>query len=168
MAEPFVGEIRSFSFGVIPKGWAPCNGQLLPVSSNQALFSIFGNKFGGDGKVNFALPNLQGRTVINMSNDYPIATTGGEAQHVLTVSEMPAHTHEVYGDSNGDSAPGPGGNVWATTASGRTPYSPATPNTTMNANAIGTTGSSQGHNNMQPYTTISFCIALQGIYPSKS
>lgn len=167
MAEPFIGEIRLFSFGFIPKGWAPCNGQILPINSNQALYSVLGNKFGGDGISNFALPDLRGRTPVHMSENYPIATAGGEAQHVLTIQEIPAHTHQVYGDTTLATLPSPANNVWGATGSGRPIYASAA-NTTMNEAAIGTTGSSQAHDNMQPYSVVSFCIALQGIYPSKS
>lgn len=168
VAEPYIGEIRVFAFGIIPKGWAACNGQLLPVNTNQALFTILGNKFGGDGIANFALPNLQGRTPVNVSSTIPLATAGGEAEHMLTIPEIPAHTHQAYGDSSPATALSPSGNVWGTAASGRYLYSEADPNTTMNVSAIGTAGGNQGHNNMQPYTTVSFCIALQGIYPSKN
>lgn len=168
MAEPFVGEIRMFSFGTIPKGWLPCNGQIMQVNGNQALFSILGNKFGGDGQTTFALPDLRGRTPVDMSPEYPIATAGGEVTHTLTISEIPQHTHEVYGDSTGVTSASPEGTVWGTAAAPRNLYSAESPNTTMNASAIGTSGASQGHNNMQPYTAVSFCIALMGIYPSRS
>lgn len=167
MADPYIGEIRLFAFGAIPSGWAPCNGQLLAIISNQALFSILGTRFGGDGVKTFALPDLRGRVPIHMSSDFPFATSGGETQHALTVEEIPAHTHKVYGDSVLATLPSPAGNVWGATSSGRPIYS-STSNTTMNEAAIGTTGSGQGHDNMQPYTTVSFCIALQGIYPIKS
>lgn len=167
MAEPFVGEIRTFAFGVVPKGWALCNGQLLQINSNQALYSILGIRYGGDGRTTFALPNLQGRTPIHMSSNYPIAASGGEAAHTLTINEIPQHTHQANGSLTNADMPKPEGNTWATTATARPIYA-ATANTTMNAAAIGTAGESQAHNNMQPYTAISFCIALQGIYPSRN
>lgn len=167
MAEPFVGEIRTFAFGIVPRGWALCNGQLLQINSNQALYSILGVKYGGDGITNFALPNLQGKTPIHMSSNYPIATAGGEAAHTLTVNEIPQHTHQVNASSQNATLPKAEGNIWGATATTRPIYA-ATANTTMNAEAIGTVGSSQAHNNMQPYTAVSFCIALQGIYPSRN
>jgi len=168
MAEPFVGEIRLFSFGIIPQGWAPCNGQIMQINTNQALYSIIGNRFGGDGRTTFALPDLRGRVPVDMAVDYAIGASGGEAQHVLTVNEIPQHTHQAYGDSSGVTSANPEGNVWGTAAAGRNLYSTATANTVMNTNAIGTAGASQGHNNMQPYTAVSFCIALVGIFPSRS
>lgn len=167
MAEPFVGEIRTFAFGIVPKGWALCNGQLLQINSNQALYSIIGNRYGGDGRVTFALPNLQGRTPIHMSIHYPIATAGGESAHTLTITEIPQHTHQVQGSSENADKSKVEGNTWGVTTSNRPIYA-ATANTTMNTAAIGTTGASQAHNNMQPYTAVSFCIALQGIYPSRN
>lgn len=167
MVEPFVGEIRTFAFGIVPTGWALCNGQLLQINSNQALYSIIGVRYGGDGMTNFALPNLQGRTPIHMSSNYPIATSGGEATHTLTINEIPQHTHQANGSSANADMPKPEGNTWATTATTRPIYA-ATANITMNATAIGTAGASQAHNNMQPYIAVSFCISLQGIYPSRN
>lgn len=167
MAEPFVGEIRLFSFGVIPKGWAACNGQILQISQNQALFTILSNRFGGDGRTTFALPDLRGRTPLNISGDYPIATIGGEAAHMLTNAEMPQHTHAVHGDSTLAALPSPEGNVWGTTAAARPIYS-STANVKMSSNAIGAVGSNQAHNNMQPHSAVSFCIALSGFYPSRN
>lgn len=167
MAEPFVGEIRLFSFGIIPQGWAPCNGQMMQINTNQALYSILGNRFGGDGRTTFALPDLRGRVPVTMSNELPLAAAGGEAVHTLTVSEIPQHTHQAIGGSEAATLPNPSGNVWGTMAATRPIYA-STPNVKMNSEAIGTTGASQGHNNMQPYTAVSFCIALVGIYPSRS
>ncbi|XID90252.1 phage tail protein [Paenibacillaceae bacterium WGS1546] len=166
MAEPFIGEIRLFSFGIIPKGWAPCNGQIMQVNTNQALFTVLGNRFGGDGKDTFALPDLRGRTPVDVSPEYPIGTAGGEAAHALTVNEIPQHTHQAVGDSGAATLPSPSGNVWGTTAASRPIYA-STSNVKLNPEAIGTAGGSQAHNNMQPYTAVSFCIALQGIYPPK-
>lgn len=169
MAEPFIGEIRLFSFGTVPRGWAPCNGQIMQVNTNQALFTVLGNRFGGDGKDTFALPDLRGRTPVDVSPEYPIGTAGGEAEHTLTINEIPEHTHEAYGDSGAANAPlkpSPSGNVWGTTAASRPIYASSS-NVKMNPEAIGSAGGGQAHNNMQPYTAVSFCIALQGIYPPK-
>jgi len=167
MAEPFVGEIRFFSFGIIPNGWAPCNGQTLQINTNQALYSILGNRFGGDGRTTFALPNLQGRTPVNVSNHYSIGTVGGDTTHTLTLQEIPEHTHQPQASLSAATLPNPSGKVWGTTPDSAPIYA-STANTTMSTSAISVTGASQPHSNMQPYTTVSFCIALTGIYPPRS
>lgn len=166
MAEPFIGEIRTFAFGVVPKGWALCNGQLMNINNNQALYAILGVRYGGDGRTTFALPNLQGRTPIHASSINPLAQAGGEATHTLTVSEIPEHTHQANASSEAATLPGASGNTWG--ATGNRPIYAATPNTTMNSFAISTAGGSQPHENMQPYIALSFCIALQGIFPPRS
>ena len=166
MAEPFLGEIRIMSFAFPPKGWALCNGQLLAINQNQALFSLLGVVYGGDGRVNFALPNLQGRVPIHLGAAHPLGQPGGEQGHTLTVAEMPAHTHAVAASSaatGGVATPNGGylggaNNAYATEGA-RTTLSPAT---------VGNAGGSQAHLNMQPFLTVSFCIALQGIYPSRT
>ncbi len=170
MAEPFIGEIRAFSFKFAPSGWAMCQGQMLQVQQNQALFMILGNTFGGDGINTFALPNMQGLTPIHPApaTFTPIGQIGGEEFHTLTVSEIPSHTHELTGgsDANANAA---AGNLWGTPSEmiHATPYS-NTSNATMRADALATSGSSQGHENRQPYTVVNYCIALQGIYPPKN
>ena len=164
MAEPFLSEIRIMSFGFAPRGWALCNGQLLPINQNQALFSLLGTTFGGNGQTNFALPNSQGRTPIHVGGGHSLGQQGGEQAHTLTLSEMPTHTHLVQGSSAGT-----GGNV---SPNGRFPgggnnayHSPASL-TTLDPGTVTTVGGSQPHQNMQPFLTLSFCIALQGIFPS--
>jgi microcystin-dependent protein len=164
MAEPFVGEIRSFAFGIIPKGWMLCNGALLPVKTNQALFAVIGATYGGDGTTTFALPNLQGRTPIGANAQFKLGVAGGEETHVLTVSEMPQHTHTAAGSSITASAVTPAGNVWAKTSPNS--YN-SSANVTMSPDAISSTGSSAAHSNMQPYLALSYCIAITGIFPSK-
>ncbi len=166
MAEPFVGEIRLFSFGVIPRGWVPCQGQVMPVSQNQALFSILGNRYGGDGRTTFMLPDLRGRVPLQVSQNHQLASAGGESTHVLTTEEIPPHTHQVSGSQASANQASPSNNVWANTGT-NTIYADSA-NTTLSPNAIATAGTNQGHNNMQPYQVVSFCIATQGIYPSKS
>ena len=164
MAEPFLSEIRLMSFVFAPKGWALCNGQLLPINQNQALFSLLGTTFGGDGRVNFALPDLPGRTPIHVGSGHTLGERGGEQAHTLTVGEMPAHTHGLNGSttaSGGTDNPtgnflGSASNLYHTPAS-LTPMNPGT---------ITNTGGSQAHQNMQPFLTLNFCIALQGIFPS--
>lgn len=166
MAEPFVGEIRLFAFGLIPSGWAPCNGQLLQISSNQALYSILGTRYGGNGTTTFALPNLQGRTPINTTQGFPLGVSAGSTEHTLTIAEMPQHTHQAQANSTQATLPSPAGNVWGATPASRPIYA-STVNTTMNHTAIGVAGSTQAHNNLQPYTTVTFCIALIGYYPTR-
>jgi microcystin-dependent protein len=166
MAEPFLSEIRLMSFNFAPKGWALCNGQLLPINQNQALFSLLGTTYGGDGKVNFALPDLRGRVPIHTGSGHNLGDKQGEASHTIIQSEMPQHTHQVRASSiatGGNSSPngrflGGGNNVYHTPTS-LTPISSST---------IGSSGGSQPHENMQPYLTLTFCIALQGIFPSQN
>jgi microcystin-dependent protein len=169
MAEPFIGEIRPFAFGIVPRGWALCNGQILSINTNQALYSLLGTRYGGNGTTTFALPNLQGRTPIHFSPSQAIALgqSAGEASHTLTVSEIPAHMHQAFASQEDATLQGAEGNTWGKLPANRAIYATTT-NTTMNAQAIGVAGGSQPHNNMQPYTALSFCIALQGLWPSRS
>ncbi len=165
MAEPFLGEIRIFSFNFPPKGWALCNGQLLPINQNQALFAILGTTYGGDGITTFALPNLQGRVPVHTGSGITLGQSAGEQSHTLSISELPAHTHTPVGNPANATSSSPAGNVWASLGSGG--YSPA-PNTAMNAASILAAGGSQPHDNMSPYLVLNFCIALQGIFPSRN
>jgi len=164
MSTPYLGEIRIFSFNFAPKGWAMCNGQLLAINQNQALFSILGTTYGGNGQTNFALPNLQGRMPVHVGGGITLGQLGGEAAHTLTVSEMPAHTHQVFGSTTLASFGDPTGNLWAT---GNAAYNPSS-NTSMNPACIANAGSSQPHDNMSPYLVLTICIALQGIFPSQN
>jgi len=166
MAEPFLSEIRMFSFNFAPKGWAQCNGQLLPINQNQALFSLLGTTYGGDGRVNFALPNLQGHVPMHVGNSHVLGERAGETAHTLIVSELPAHTHAPTGSSDQATLASPGANLWG--KDGSSPFTNANANATMNPACIQITGGSQSHNNMSPYLTICFCIALQGIFPSQT
>lgn len=165
MAEPFIGEIRQFPFNYAPKGWAQCNGQLLAINQNQALFSILGTTYGGDGRVTFALPNLQGRVPVHPGQGVQFGEIGGEEAHTLTINEIPQHTHQAVGGSDAATA-APSGKTWGTSSSVQ-PFA-AQANTIMSPKAIAPTGGSQPHNNMQPYTVVNFCIALQGIFPSRN
>jgi microcystin-dependent protein len=170
MAEPFLGEIRIMSFNFPPRGWALCNGQLLPINQNQALFSLFGTMYGGDGRVNFALPNLQGRVPIHNGNGITQGQVGGEIAHTLTISELAAHNHFVNvstGDTNNASTAGVN-NYWGQVADNSTVFNTNAANSAMNAGVVTNNGGSQPHNNMQPYTVLSFCVALQGIFPSQN
>ncbi|MGZ5431564.1 MAG: phage tail protein [Thermoanaerobaculia bacterium] len=164
MAEPFLSEIRIMSFEFAPKGWALCNGQLLPINQNQALFSLLGTTFGGDGRVNFALPDLRGRTPIHVGSGHTLGERGGEQAHTLSIAELPEHVHVLNGSSNAGNTQDGAGNVLGVVA-GRLYTDPANL-TTLTAATITNTGGSQAHLNMQPFLTLSFCIALQGIFPS--
>jgi microcystin-dependent protein len=166
MAEPFLSEIRIMSFGFPPKGWALCNGQLLPINQNQALFSLLGTTYGGDGRVNFALPNLQGRIPIHMGNGHTLGERGGEQAHTLSISELPAHVHALNAANN----PADTNTATATTYLGQAAatYRGATNLVAMAPNEITNVGGTQAHLNMQPFLVLNFCIALQGIFPSQN
>jgi len=167
MAEPFLSEIRIMSFGFPPKGWALCDGQLLPINQNQALFSLLGTTYGGDGRVNFALPDLQGRVPIHMGAGHTEGERGGEQGHTLSISEIPTHTHVLNGTSTTGTLIIAAGNL-----PGNSPtqmyQAPTTNLTAMNAASIATVGGSQAHLNMQPFLVLNFSIALQGIFPSQT
>jgi microcystin-dependent protein len=168
MAEPFLSEIRIMSFGFAPKGWALCDGQLLPINQNQALFSLLGTTYGGDGRVNFALPDLRSRVPIHMGSGHTLGERGGEQGHTLTIGELPTHTHVVNASSNVAAAnTGPGGNLLAQ-SSGEFLYSAASNLLAFAPNAVTNTGGSQAHLNMQPFLVLNFSIALQGIFPSQT
>lgn len=171
MAEPFLSEIRIMSFGFPPKGWATCDGQLLPINQNQGLFSLLGTTYGGDGRVNFGLPNLQGRVPIHMGSGHTLGERGGEQGHTLSISEIPTHVHTATAS-----------NTKAPAGTGTTPnntkilaqalasflYGPASGLTAMAPGAVANVGGSQAHLNMQPFLVLNFSIALQGIFPSQT
>lgn len=163
MSEPFLGEIKIISWNFPPKGWTFCNGQLLPINQNQALFSILGTTYGGDGRVNFGLPNLQGRTPFHVGNGIVLGEQGGETAHTLNISEIPAHNHVPVGSSTTANLTTALGNLWANV--GANLYN-ANPTTAMNPACITATGGNQAHENMSPYLVLNFIIALQGIFPS--
>lgn len=170
MAEPFLSEIRIMSFEFAPKGWALCNGQLLPINQNQALFSLLGTTFGGDGRVNFALPDLRGRTPVHVGAGHTLGERGGEQAHTLSIAEVPTHAHALSGSSSPAATNVPASNVLARGQAGTNPmnyYSTDVSNlVAMNAGSVTNVGGSQAHLNMQPSLTLNFCIALQGIFPS--
>lgn len=164
--DPFLGEIAIVAFNFAPVGWALCQGQLLSISQNSALFSLLGTQYGGNGVTTFALPNLQGRVPIAFGAGYPIGSVGGEAVHVLTTTEIPAHAHALMADSANGTSGTPTGLHPARNPAGLPTYG-AGAAAAMAANTIAATGGSQGHNNMQPYLSLNFIIATQGIYPSR-
>lgn len=174
MSEPFLSEIKMFGFNYPPKGWAFCNGQLLPINQNQALFSLLGTMYGGNGQTTFALPDLRSRVPIHVDQNgtnYPQGSRAGEEFHTITVSEMPAHTHTgVSASSSSATEFSPiGGKALAVPASGAALYGS---NNSENGavqpqNLVSTTGGSQPHENRMPFAVVNFCIALQGIFPSR-
>ncbi len=180
MAEPFLAEIRIMSFNFAPKGWATCDGQLLPINQNQALFSLLGTTYGGDGRVNFGLPDLRARIAINQSNTHSLGERAGENAHTLNISELSQHNHVVNAIQG---APGAGnaGHIPAATkylaqananVSGNLTdvalYGTGNPAQAFAPNTINNTGGNQPHENRQPYLGLNFCIALQGIFPSQT
>jgi microcystin-dependent protein len=166
MAEPFLSEIRIMSFGFPPKGWATCDGQLLPINQNQGLFSLLGTTYGGDGRVNFGLPDLRSRVPIHMGSGHTLGERGGEQGHTLSISEIPTHTHVFNGTTASTGATAvPINNYLAPTAS---MYGAAANLTTVIPTSVTSTGGSQAHLNMQPFLVLNFSIALQGIFPSQT
>ena len=164
MAEPFLAEIRIASFNFAPKGWAMCNGQLLPINQNQALFSLLGTTYGGNGQTNFALPDLRGRVPIHVGSNFTLGTRGGEEAHTVSTAELPQHTHVMNGSATNADVALPTDNVVAQSSQ---LYGPAAQLTTLDPSSNGSTGGSQAHLNLQPFLTLTFCIALQGIFPSR-
>ena len=174
MADPFVAEIRIFPFNFPPKGWAFCDGQLLPISQNTALFSLLGTTYGGNGQTTFALPNLQGSVPLHVGGNQPgpgltsydLGQTGGSDNVTLLATEMPAHTHTINAqtiDQGDNRIPGPTLNLGNTQI-----YSSATANATLDPSAVSISGGSQPHNNLMPYLTLNFNIALQGVFPPRT
>ncbi len=167
MSEPYLAEVRIVGFSFAPRGWALCDGQLLPINQNQALFSLLGTTYGGDGRTTFALPDLRGRTPIHVEGSvHRQGQRGGEERHALTVNELPSHRHRARALSVTATTGDPTGALPADSA-GR-PYRPCGTSAVMNSAAIGLRGDSQAHNNMQPYLALNFVIALQGLFPSRN
>lgn len=167
MAEPFLAEVRIMSFVFAPKGWALCNGQLLPINQNQALFSLLGTTFGGDGRVNFALPDLRARTPIHVGSGHTLGERGGEQAHTLSVAELPTHTHTMQATNTPSNTAAVAGTTLLANAAPSEFFTNATDNLgAMNPVSVTNIGGSQAHLNMQPFLSLNFCIALQGIFPS--
>lgn len=167
MAEPFLSEIRIVSFQFAPKGWALCNGQLLPINQNQALFSLLGTTYGGNGQTTFALPNLRGQVPIHFGNGFDLGQTAGSTTVTLNQSQMPQHLHMAQASANEGTTRAPSNSVVLAKRAAEIYHTPTNPKT-MNANSVTSVGGSQPHNNMMPYLVLNFIIALQGIFPSRN
>lgn len=166
MAEPFLSEIRIFSFNFAPRGWAFCNGQLLPINQNQALFSLLGTTYGGNGQTTFALPNLRGQVPIHNGSGHTLGESGGQTSVTLNQQTMPQHLHALQGTSTTGTLNVNQGNLFGVS---QTPvYSQAQDLVSINPQSVTNVGGSQPHNNMMPYLVLNFCIALQGIFPSRN
>lgn len=166
MGTPFMGEIKIVGFNFAPKGWAQCNGQFLPINQNQALFSLLGTMYGGNGQTTFALPDFRGRTAIHMGSGYTEGQAGGQEAHTITMSEMPAHNHFVQATSAQGNTDDPTGNLLATTNAAK--FGGFANLTTLQPSTITNVGGSQAHENRQPFLVLLFIIALQGVFPSQN
>ena len=165
MSTPFLGEIKIISWNYAPKGWALCNGQALPINQNQALFSILGTTYGGNGQTTFALPDFRGRIPIHMGDGFLLGQAGGQEVHTVTMSEMPAHNHSVGASNNVGNSNVPTNNIFAAS---NVAYYQTAANSTLLPSEVTNVGGSQAHENRQPYTVLNFIIALQGIFPSRN
>jgi microcystin-dependent protein len=166
MAEPFLSEIRIFSFNFPPRGWAFCNGQFLPINQNQALFALLGTTYGGNGQTTFALPNLQGRASLHEGNGHTLGEAAGSTSVTVNIQQLPTHTHAMMGSGTTGDVPVPSNTVLAETPANI--YGDPVNLTTLNPVNVSSVGGSQPHNNMMPYLVLNFCIALQGIFPSQN
>jgi microcystin-dependent protein len=167
MSEPFLAEIKIISWNFAPKGWALCNGQLLPINQNQALFSLLGTTYGGNGQTTFALPDFRGKVPIHVGAGFTQGQVGGQYSHTVTQSEMPAHTHILQGTNNIGTTQNPANSVILSKSVANS-FGPGTNLVTMNAGSVPPVGGSQPHENKQPYLVLNFIIALQGIFPSRN
>ena len=165
MSEPFLSEIKIVSFNFAPKGWALCNGQSLPINQNQALFSLLGTTYGGNGQTTFNLPNLRGRAPVHEGNGHTLGEAAGSTSVTLNIQQLPAHLHQMFGTTANADSPAPNPNLFGTVSN---VYTGPTTLTTLHPQSITPIGGSQPHNNMMPYLVLNFIIALQGIFPSQN
>ena len=168
MADPFLSELRLFSFNFPPKGWAFCNGQFLPINQNQALFSLLGTTYGGNGQTTFALPDLRGKVPIHFGSGFTLGQTGGEQAHTLTISELPQHMHFLQATTAGMNSGIPNNSELLSNTAPSDFYTGPAALTALGATSVSNVGGSQAHLNMQPFLALSWCIALQGIFPSQN
>jgi len=163
MSEPFLGELKLMSFIFPPKGWALCNGQLMQINQNQALFSLLGTTYGGNGQTTFALPDLRGRTPLHFGDGFVLGQRVGEENHTVTISELPTHLHSAQATSQNADQPIP-----TILGTSNNMYAPPSNLTPLRAETLTNVGGSQPHENRHPYLTLSWCVALQGIFPSRN
>lgn len=170
MSEPFLAEIRIVGFNFAPRGWAFCDGQILPINQNQSLYSLLGTTYGGDGRTSFALPDLRSRTPIHRGDGHTLGQKSGAETVTLTAAEIAAHTHAAKASSSAADQGNPTGAVLAASDPGQTHYrDPEAANSTaLRSGTVTSAGGGQAHNNMQPYLTLAFVIALQGLFPSRN
>lgn len=168
MAEPFLGEIQIFGFNWPPRGWALCDGQVMPINQNQSLYSLLGTTYGGDGRTTFALPDLRSRVPVHRGDGHSLGSKTGAESVALTLSQLPNHTHALHASTTAGDTKLPVQNVSAASTNGNLNLYSSTTDTTMAADAVAPVGNGQAHENMQPFLTVSFCIALQGLFPSRN
>ena len=164
MAEPFFGEIRMFSGTTVPKWWLPCDGRLMPIRGNEALFSLLGTIYGGDGQTTFALPDLRGRVAMHRGGEFQFGQQGGEPAHTLTAGEMAAHVHALSASVAAPASSDPAGNI---VAAAQVWSSSTTGLTSLSVQSLAPAGGGQPHENMQPYLALTICIAVQGVFPNR-
>ena len=168
MSEPFLAEVRIFGFNFAPRGWAQCDGQILPINQNQSLYSLLGTTYGGDGRTSFGLPDLRGRVPVHVDGTYTLGSRSGDEDVMLTTAQVPQHDHDLKANSGDGSTQSPVGNVLARTVSQAYESSAPAIGASISPGTVGSTGGGQGHENMMPYTTVNFCMALQGLFPSRN
>jgi microcystin-dependent protein len=166
MSEPFLAEVRIMGFNFAPRGWATCDGQILPINQNQALYSLLGTTYGGDGRTSFALPDLRGRVPIHEGSGYLLGSRGGEEGHTLVMNEMPSHDHKLQGSSDDAISSSPNDNVLSQATIPI--YNNPENLTSLHSSAVATVGNGVPHENMMPFTVLNFVIALQGLFPSRN
>jgi microcystin-dependent protein len=168
VSQPYVGEIRMVGFNFAPQGWAFCDGSLLSIAQNEALFTLIGTTYGGDGQTTFALPDLRSRVPMHQSNGHVLGDSGGVERVTLTGAQLPSHNHLPQADSNSGTSSDPTGHIWAQAPAARSYVAGASANAQMNASAMTNAGGSQPHDNMLPFLAINFVIALVGVFPSQN
>ncbi len=165
MSEPFLAEIKMVGFNFPPRGWALCDGQILPINQNQSLFSLMGTTYGGDGRTSFALPDMRGRTPVHVGTGVTLGQKAGAEQHILSAAQMPKHTHVAQASTSNADLPTPGGVVLA---AANNLYGAERNMVKLRSETVTNSGGGQAHNNMQPFLALNFCIALQGLFPPRN